>query len=384
MLKSIKKYSIILLISAFLLGFFVCGVILIFKVWPFQNLRHSVYLVKNIINLKDKNEANCDPMCQELFTDDLIDGDLKYAETDSLVDLKVALDRLIAPMIDIRGISRKIIFESAAISPLKKSDASILNLKYRVKDGFYDAYAYVKIKPKSECGVLMIPGTGHNHSYAIIKNSSNNYHRGMLNSFEECSIFALIKPNEDYLSIHKNGKKLTENAYLNHLIGQGSSYGSRYVSDAVAIMQWIKSNFEMSVVTGLSQGGIAATLVALEVNPTHAIIASGPIKFVGEIGYMGYNSLLFPGIQLEVLGPSMYAAVKKSSTAFLFTMGRHEFGVMAMDLKELSTFNLLRDARNVTCKLHSGGHEYPAELIEIWIKESNTNFESYKSTDSIC
>ncbi len=366
------------------MGFFVSSVILIFKVWPFQDLKHGIYFVKKIINLKVKNEANCDLLCQDLFTDDLIDGDLKYAEIDSVVDLKVALDRLIAPIIDIRGISRKIIFESAEISPLKKSDVSILNIKYRVKDRFYDAYAYLKIKPKSECGALIIPGTGRNQSYMIINNSRINYHYGLLAPFEKCSIFTLIKPNEDYLAIYKNGKKLTEYAYLNHLIGQGSSYGSRYVSDGVAIMQWIKSNFETSLVTGLSQGGIAATLIALEVNPKYAIIASGPVKFLGEIGYGAHNQLLFPGIHMEVLGPSMYAAVKKSSTTYLFTMGRYETGVMAMDVKELSTFNLLRSAPNATCKLHSGGHEYPVNLIKDWIKEVNGNSNSFKLKESLC
>ncbi len=184
-----------------------------------------------------------------------------------------------------------------------------------------------------------------------------------------CDQYVLIKPNEDYLAIHRGGRKLTELAYINHLYGRGSSYSSRYIADAIALSVALKRHYHTQIVTGLSQGALAAMFVAIESNPDVCISASGYIELSSDLSYGGYNSsLVFPGLQQAIFGEGLVAALRASSTQFLFLYGRNEPGVVAYDVSGNRTCQRFAGLGNVTCQVHALGHVYPVREVRNYLR----------------
>lgn len=357
-----RRYVFIFL--AFIVGVGLGGCFSYYKWWPYLAIREVLPSSFNRLSAT----RDCDGFCQEFFSDPLPEIDLYYKDSPDKKSIMEKINEMKSPRIDIRGEAKDIELGKVVTLPLIRRGGSVVELHYAIDKIQTAAFAYY-LPGEDGCGVLIIPGTGHDHSSAIYYNNSKNYHAGIISSFAQCSAYVLIKPNEDFLSIYFKGMKLTENAYLNHLIGRGYSYSSKYITDAIALMQWIKLNYSHSIVTGLSQGGTAAMLVAVETEPSDAIIASGPLKIYDDISISGYNTIVFPGYQEKILSDSLYQRLKYLKTRFLFLYGKREVGLVMDDLKNLSIFSLLKGSGNVRCSLHNGGHIYPEQLVRKYVYE---------------
>ena len=338
-----------------------------YKWWPYQLLRSVVP-----ISLKNFSTAvGEEALFEELFTDELTVSNVLATETASREQLIEQVNKMRAPRIDIRGLSSAVVTDGFLINSVSSGvgEDEVVKLSYAVSDARFDVFSY-RIKAKdATCAVLIIPGSGLNQSSRIVKGDSSNYHYGVLDPYSLCDKYILIKPNEDYLAIHRGGKKLTELAYINHLYGRGSSYSSRYIADAIALSLALKSHYRTQIVTGLSQGALAAMLVAIETKPDVCISASGYIELSSDLFYGGYNSsLVFPGLQQAILGEGLVAALNATSTQFLFLYGGKETGIFAYDVSGNRTCQRFVGLSNVACEVHDLGHIYPVREVESYLR----------------
>jgi hypothetical protein len=220
----------------------------------------------------------------------------------------------------------------------------------------------------NDCAALVIPGSGSDQALAISNRDTRNYHSGILDPFDSCDIFVLIKPNEDYLAITYDGRKLNEKAYLYHLLGMGSSYSSRYVTDAIALTLELKRNYNRTIVTVLSQGGTDAVVVGIEAQPNLAIAASGIYEIQADLGYGGFNStLIFPRFQREIFKEWMPEKLRESEVNFLIIGGTNEPGLIGEDYREGWTCSKLAYIPQVNCMSHPGGHIYPSKIVKTFV-----------------
>ena len=361
-----KKKSLFL-IALLAASFFAFGLAFAYyKWWPYHFLRQVVPVQLKNFSSKAGEEALFD----ELFVDELAVSNVLVPETASRQQLIDQVNQMQAPRLDIRGLGQAIVpaVSFGSLHPLGGGEGEVVRLSYAVDGARFDAYSYRVKAHDAICAVLVIPGSGLNQSSRIVMEDRTNYHYGVLAPYELCDQYVLIKPNEDYLAIHRRGRKLTELAYINHLYGRGSSYSSRYITDAIALSLALKLHYQTQIVTGLSQGALAAMLVAIESKPDVCISASGYTELSSELAYGGYNSsLVFPGLQQAILGERLIPALKSTSTQFLFLSGRNEPGVTAYDVSGNRTCQRFVGLSNVACEVHDLGHVYPVREVENYL-----------------
>lgn len=365
----IKKllFNIILLTLSFLIGAnFVHS-----KHWPYHFFR-QLGVGGLISNIYAEGE---DGFFEEIFSDELIARDHFLPDIIDRESLILTVDAMAAPRVDIRGVSAALQHIGPMVTrELPQDELALTSVKYLLDKRQIEVYAYkINATGKSRgldhaCATLIIPGSGRDQALAIAQRKTRNYHAGILEPFADCDVFVLIKPNEDYLSITHDGNKLSENAYINHLVGIGSSYSSRYVIDAIALMLELKRRYPRTIVTGLSQGGTAAVIVGIEARPNLTVAASGLYEIQADLGYGGFNStLLFPRFQRAIFKDWIPVELRKTDVDFLIIGGIHESGLNGQDFRESWTCNKLIGMPRVTCLSHSGGHIYPSAVVKSFL-----------------
>jgi hypothetical protein len=358
-------YCFFLLLIAFLAGVHFAYT----KHWPYHFLRQIG------IGAISQYQSNGDGFYQEMFSDELIARDRLFPDVHDRAALVNAVDAMAAPRVDIRGVGTALnLVGTLTTRKLPQDGTEVSSIAYTLDGRQIEVYAYrlgATNKPSSaapDCGTLIIPGSGRDQGLTIIRGDTRNYHFGILEPFITCDVYVLIKPNEGYLSIARNGMKLTEYAYIHHLIGIGSSYSSRYVTDAIAFTMELKRRYRKTIVTGLSQGGAAAVLVGIEARPNITVAASGLMEITRDLGYGGYNSaLLFPGLQRAIFRDWLPERLRVTDVDFLILGGVHDGGLAGQDAREGWTCNMLADMPNVKCLSHSGGHIYPSEVVKNYL-----------------
>lgn len=343
------------------------------KHWPFQYFRQL-----GVAGIFDQiKNPGADRLLTELFSEVLIARDRLSPDIIDRTALIDAVNAMATPRVDIRGIANELrLIDSMTLRQLPQDKLTLSSVKYSLDGYIKEAYAYklaaiVKQDATNiNCGTLIIPGSGHDQALAIVRRDNRNYQFGILNPYADCDIYVLIKPNEDYLSIAHNGRKLSEDSYINHLVGIGSSYSSRYVTDAVALALEIKNHYPETIVTGLSQGGTAAVIVGIEARPDFVVVASGLFEIMMDLGYGGYNSsLVFPGLHQEIFKDWIPSKLRSTDVNFLIIGGELDSGFAGQDARDRLTCGKLAGNAHLNCLSHLGGHIYPSEAVKRFLAD---------------
>jgi hypothetical protein len=120
---------------------------------------------------------------------------------------------------------------------------------------------------------------------------------------------------------------------------------------------------------GLSQGGLATLINALESQPDFAVIASGYSVLSGKIEWSGHDQIIVPGISRRINEDSILQEFGDSKTKWLFTYGFEEQGIYKMEAQEMLTASAVEGLPNVEVEIHEKGHLFPVEEIRGFIKK---------------
>ena len=236
----------------------------------------------------------------------------------------------------------------------------------------YTAFAYGRLP--SSCGVgsaaLVIPGSGLNQATSIINRDAANVHRGILDALGSISqTYTLVKPNEDSLAWHDGkGGKLTGDMIWNYHVNRGGSYSVSYLAQSLAFVKWMKTCFDKTVVAGVSQGGAATMINALQSKPTAAVVAAGHSLLFDQVEYAGHNQLLnVPGYASLAKSATLVTSLRNSPTAWLFTWGRADSDIYKVEADTGFTASYIEPLLNVDVSIHDGAHEFPLEDIRAFV-----------------
>lgn len=220
---------------------------------------------------------------------------------------------------------------------------------------------------------LIIPGSGFNQSTAINAKEPANYHDGILNALAEVPhVYTFVKPNEDALAWHNgSGAKLTGDMIWNYHINRGGSYSVSYLAQSLAFVKWMKGCFGKTVVAGVSQGGGATMLNALQSKPTLAIVSSGHSLLFDQVEWAGSNQLVnVPGYSRLAKASHLVDSLGNSPTKWLFTWGRGDTDFYKIESDSRFTANHIEPLHNVDVTIHDGGHVFPVEEIRLFINQN--------------
>jgi hypothetical protein len=222
---------------------------------------------------------------------------------------------------------------------------------------------------------LVIPGSGHNQGSAIVSRQPGNYHAGVFDALAGVGTsYVLIKPNEDALAWHNGqGAKLSGNMIWNYHVNRGGSYSVSYLVQAMAFTKWMKSCYTRTVLAGLSQGGAAVLLTALQAAPTAAVVAAGHSLLFDQLEYAGHSQLLnVPGYAALAKRDTLVAALGGSPTRWLFAWGRADGDVYRVESSTRYTAGAIEPLANVDVSIHDGGHVFPVAAMQAFLQAALT------------
>lgn len=222
---------------------------------------------------------------------------------------------------------------------------------------------------------LVIPGSGHNQGSAIVGRQRDNYHFGVLDALADVgNSYVLIKPNEDALAWHNGqGAKLSGDLIWNYHVNRGGSYSVSYLVQSMAFTKWMKSCFAHTVLAGLSQGGAAVMLTALQATPSAAIVAAGHSLLFDQLEYAGHNQLLnVPGYAALAKRDTLVTALGGSRTRWLFAWGRADTDVYRVESTTGYTAAAIDPLANVDISIHDGGHAFPVAAMQSFLRAALT------------
>jgi hypothetical protein len=236
----------------------------------------------------------------------------------------------------------------------------------------YTAHAYVAASARAgaSCAALIIPGSGHNESSVVFRREPDDYHFDIVGiTREQCDTFVFVKPNEDFAAIHDGRRKLSYVAITTYLLNKGGSYSAHYVANSLALEKYLRSKYARTVVLGISQGGEAALLNALQSRPTAAVVASGYSVVDETLSWSNTEQIIIPGYY-RGFNEKVGTGIASSPTRFLFTYGQRERSTFKIEAEERDTCRALAPLANVTCAVHAGGHVFPADVVRDFLRQT--------------
>jgi len=182
-------------------------------------------------------------------------------------------------------------------------------------------------------------------------------------------VFTLIKPNEDFLAWHDGkGKKISGDFIWNWHLNREGSYSVSYLVESLAFTKWMQDCFERTLIAGLSQGGAAAMLNALQSKPDRAIVASG-LSVINDLAeWSGHNQLIgVPGYAALSMSDHLVDRLKQSPTQWFFSWGKQEMGTYKIEASEQRTADVISHLPNVVTVIHDEGHVFPMQAIRSFL-----------------
>lgn len=297
------------------------------------------------------------------FVDPLYEGVLLNPPLKSLSEVGAATERNFVAVKKLSSSYSDIVVKSW--DSLSVGGRPVVRVDFSFRGREYDAYAYGNLP--GQCGTgrasLIIPGTGHNQSTPIYDGDKSNYHDGALQIAQAYggAHFVLVKPNEDFLAWHNGKNKLAINFYVNWYLNNGGSYSYSYIVQSMAFVKFMKSCFSETALIGLSQGGSAALLNALQSGPDHALIFSG-YTVMDEVSWSGFNQIIISGVNELLTSASLANHFAGSPTRYLFSWGEGEIGYYGVEARDKRACRAFADNKNVSCESHPGAHEFSVDL----------------------
>ncbi|NOX55317.1 MAG: hypothetical protein GXP27_12945 [Planctomycetes bacterium] len=302
---------------------------------------------------------------QSAFRDPLLPTEMIFPPISTLEGIHRANRTMFFPVKDFFDAYRELKVQRTSHLVLDDGATHVLKVTYQLRGRRYDAYAYAPLKRIGSQAALIIPGSGHNQSYPIYKRDPGNYHRGIYAALPgSCDRYVFIKLNEDCLAFHNRTKKLHLHCYVNWQLEHGGSYSARYLVDSLAVIKFLRGQYGKVLVAGLSQGGRAALLSAVQSEPDAAIVASGFTVLRDTVQVAGHNQIILPGLRKQFSFDAIRARIRRSSTQYLFTYGEQERGTYRLEVEKHLTKRFFAGCDNVTVENHSGGHAFPTEVIK--------------------
>jgi hypothetical protein len=365
-----------------MLGLLVTGALVVgiavghYRIPPFGTLHAVKTAVFDLVRGVERSEFRGDREIEIAFTDPVSETSLYHPPITSLTGVRATNDR-------IRMLRDG--FETA-YEDLKLLDATqvtrgpslqpVIRVRFSYQRREYEAFAYGRLPascPSAGWASLVIPGSGVNQSFAIAAADPSNYHYGILDGIAPLhgAVYVLIKPNEDFRAWHNgDGKKLSGNFIWNWHLNRDASYSVSYLVESLAIAKWMKGCFDRTLVAGLSQGGAAAMLNAIQSQPDRAIVASGISVLFGDAEWSDHNQLIaVPGYFKLHEPEGLLGALQDSPTEWLFSWGESEGDFYGLEAHDGPTKRLLEHHKRVSVVVHRGGHIFPSKEIAAWLAQ---------------
>ncbi len=365
--------------SVLLIGAFLLGVGVVFYKWPplhaIQTLKRSL---QTWLPASRQPEYRGERELLDLaFMDPVNEIGLYYPPIKSLEGIREANQRIFMHQDGFETAYADLTVIDATQLTREAGSQPVVRVRFHHQGNEHEAFAYGRIPeicPARNWATLIVPGSGVNQSLPIASGDPENYHYGILPALIPINgrVFTLIKPNEDLLALHDgHGKKLHGNFIWNWHLNRDGSYSVSYLVQSLAFMKWMRGCFSSTLVAGLSQGGAAAMLNALQSRPDRAIVASGCSVLIGDADWSEHNQLI--GVaQFSRLneGPGLIEALRDSPTEWLFSWGRGETATYRIEANDGPTKRLLESNKLATVVIHNGGHAFPREEIAQWLSKS--------------
>lgn len=146
-----------------------------------------------------------------------------------------------------------------------------------------------------------------------------------------------------------------------------------YLVESLAFTKWLKGRYKQTTIAGLSQGGAAALLTALQSKPNMAIVASGHSLLHDVAVGSGHNQLIgVPGYADIERKDNLVNALRASPTQWFFSWGANEGDTYKIEAMEQVTATAIRHLANVTIAIHDGGHIFPVEKIQSFVNRDRS------------
>lgn len=308
------------------------------------------------------------------FTDPLLPGDQLLPAIGSLSDIHRANESIAMPVEYLFDAFERLEIGEAETVRLNNGEDSVLKVSYTLGGKEYFSYAYAPPQSsKKDKVVLVIPGSGFNQSTRVYRREPGGLHDGILDAFDASfDEYVLVKPNEDCRAFHNGRNKLSNAFVVNWHLDHGYSSSASYVVDSLALAKYLKGRYDNFVVCGISQGGRACLLNALQSKPRAAIIMSGYTVLSEAVMRSHHDQLIIPGWRQRLNNDRLKQEIRASSTRFLFTYGLNDKGPMIVDVHECLTAKHFRDCANVQVSVHNGGHECVPDTISAFLADIAT------------
>jgi hypothetical protein len=319
-----------------------------------------VSILSNYKSFNNENELILDLAFQKNLTSKSILPEIK-----NNVDLKLALRSFYHSDISIDSL-----FNYIKITDVNKLDTEIIKITYSISEKSYETYAYLNknISHKKLSSSLIIPGTGEEVSSKINK---NQYVEGsklddLLAIHSDC--YTLIKPNEDIIAQHHNGKKLNyEFIYIN-LINKGYSYSKRYIQDGIALTKFLKNNYTSVSTFGISQGGLANLIISEMSEPDFSWICAGYSQLFDDYYFGSQNQIMGEGFNKYYHSNFVNEKFSTLKTKVYFTYGKKDNDFYNYEYNSHHTEKNLKNNKNFNFYYFDGGHDFPLDLVENFAK----------------
>ena len=358
-----KRYFLAALVTIGVVSIFAYGVAVgNYKLFPFSYL---VTLKSQIYQATLEQQ-----LMQYAFTREAPTTGLIYPEISNSDQMYERNNNILTPREDYHQAYDNILIGNA--EQLRFDEIPVLRLPFTLNGRQYAAFAYGEAEYPEDCessqtsAALIIPGSGNNQSLGIYENNSSNYHYGIIEALNSLDrVLVQIKPNRDARAWHNGaGMRVNGEFVYNWHLKMSGSYSVSYLVEALALMKYLNSCNERTVVAGLSQGGAAALYVALQASPSQAIISSGYSVMSHKITWAAFNQLMgVPGSEIIASTDGFISSLRNSTTSYLFTWGRAEILYNREEALNAQTAYLLQQVPNALGVSHDGGHIFPVNEI---------------------
>lgn len=382
--KKYKNRRNFLIIKTAIVCFFISGSLALSPLGSF--LKSQIDSRKILKNLSKKTILTGEDQLFEIaFSDNASEKSFYYQAITNLKDIKMLNSNLLVDRNQFKNAFEQIKILNTTQINRQKNFPPVIRVQYLYQQKVREAFAYGTLPKfkKNILATLVIPGSGLNQSQSIYQQDKKNYHYGVFDALDPFGgqVFVLIKPNEDFLAWHNgHGKKISGNFIWNWQLNRGGSYSVSYLIDSLAFAKYLKKEFKKLVLAGLSQGGGAVLLNALQSEPDAAIISAGH-TVVNTIEYSapdqlvavpGYANLFEPDYLVHVLG--------KNKTYWLFTFGRKDSDIYKIEADNFLLADALKEIKTVSVISHNQGHIFPKQEINDWLQSIFDNKKYLKNT----
>lgn len=314
-------------------------------------------------------------LLQYAFTDPIIDREKLYPPITSLNGIYRANQSIFMNVSAFDDAYETLVLLGTDSLKLDGEKTKVLRVRFGLSE---ESSAYAYGEQTTVCGqgnsaTLIIPGSGLNQSSGIIEQDPKNYHDGVMDALKNRGdLFVFIKPNEDILAFHDGTRKLNDAFVVNYHLNRGSSYSAIYLVQSLAMIKYLKSCYSRTIVAGLSQGGAAALLNALQSEPYAAIVSSGYSVINEKAEWSGFDQIIIPSTAYARLhDPAVLVEkLKRTPTKYLFTWGKEEKGTYRIEAEEQPSCKALETLPNVQCAIHDAGHLFPVAEIQSFLNET--------------